>query len=198
MQLRDFYIGRDVYIIGKGPSLDLIKGTDFKPGWPVLCLNESVERINTLNISNPIYMIQTDTGLTINPGRAELMLCNNIKHLYPEYESRFLWRAEQFGYGVSARLSVEIAIKIAIMMGCKTAYMMAFDATVNGNTSYAESIGHDPKLAGQEKFPGQRFLKHKKYMEKAAGDKIKLVFTQASLDFEEVFDISELSSNNPA
>jgi hypothetical protein len=178
--LRGIFQGLPCYIIGKGPSLDDLTPLDFGDIYaPIIAINEAVMIINGLGLPNPVFLIQGDTGLTIDPGPAALLLGLYIKHLYPNHPERYVFRSEMFGFGVSARLSVEMAIHIAALMGCTEGIMYAFDAATTEDCSYAESIGHTPEQKGRdEKYPGYRFLGHRRYMEKEAkkaGLPIKIV-----------------------
>jgi hypothetical protein len=169
--LRDVYKDLPVYIVGKGPSLDKITAADFKnPAAPILAINESVMIINALELPNPVYLVQGDGGLNIELGSAIPVLGICVMHLYPESVERYIFRSEMFGYGVSARLSVEMAVHIGGLMGCSEAFLMAFDACTSKTLGYAKSIGHEPKLQGKEQIPGERFAGHRHWAERASKD----------------------------
>ena len=55
------YEGQTVSIVGKGQSLQYLKPDHFVTG-PVITLNESVLMVESLNLSNPIYSMQKDSG----------------------------------------------------------------------------------------------------------------------------------------
>jgi hypothetical protein len=165
--LRGMYKNIPCYIVGKGPSLDSLEASYFvEEDAPILAINEAIHVVNGLQLPNPIFLVQTDTGLKIDPGDATLLLAHTIKYLYPDKLERYLWRAEMFGYGTTGRLTAEIAIKIAGLFGCSYAEMLAFDACTIGDTRYADSIGHQPESKDGD--TGGRFLTHRDKLDKAA------------------------------
>src|SRR5690606_22645415 len=53
--LESTFSGKIVYIVGKGPSLDLIEKLPIQDS-PVICINEAIHKIEELEISNPIFV----------------------------------------------------------------------------------------------------------------------------------------------
>ncbi len=158
--------GKCVYIIGKGPSLDNTSADLFLDDGPVIAINESVNHIQDLpGLKNRVFLLQQDAGLSCNPS-GPIILNDRIKHLHPSIKERFLFNKHSFN-DPSDPLSVIAAIRVAKIMGAEEIVLIAFDASINQNTSYAKVIGHPPNTVGGR--DAARFLSHKAQMLKALG-----------------------------
>ena len=56
--LRPIFSGKPCYIIGKGPSLDRLTADYFDRTSPILAVNESIHKIESFDLPNPIFMMQ--------------------------------------------------------------------------------------------------------------------------------------------
>ena len=164
--LKKKYAGKTCYIIGKGPSLDNVEASLFEPGNPIICLNESVHQMEKLDIpDDDLFMMQQDTGINCRPTRAMPLIHFYLKHLYPEVVKRFIFTDTDFGRARHS-LTVLVAIAAARYMGCTSLVLIAFDASINKKTGYAQCIGHVPvkTSSGDE----SRFLSHRSRIEEEA------------------------------
>lgn len=154
-----------VYIVGKGPSLDFLCKSDFKPGLSVICINDSIQRIKTFDLDNPLFMCQQDPQLNdrckvdgvvkiLNP-----FLCD----LYAKEDNcHFI---EPMSVGCNGQVNTgAFAIGVAKFFGVKKFKMLCFDACVIKKLGYADCIGYDPNFFGNDK--PERFLNHRRYMDK--------------------------------
>jgi len=161
--LKDKYKDMMCYIVGKGPSLDNVTEEIFEPGRPIICINESIHKIESLRIpEDNLFLMQQDTGINCRPLRATPLLYYYIKHLYPEIAKRYIFSDKDFGRQRHG-LTVLVAIAAAKYMGCSGVGFVSFDACVNKKTSYAKCIGHPPSKthSGDE----SRFLQHRQRIE---------------------------------
>ena len=134
------------YIIGKGPSLDALTIEDFGPG-PIIAINESITKIESLNLKNPIYSLQQDgkPQCMRRPQRATLLLSQVSKHWFQDYTPRIIYDRTKLNMSDKA-FSAIIAMDFAKQWGCKTLIFKAFDACTCDNASYASDIHYyDPR-----------------------------------------------------
>lgn len=161
--------GEHAYVIGKGPSLDKLKPKHFtNPDSPVICINESVHKIEELGLPNPIYSVVQDAWLrgTCVPKKYDTtaIVSINIKNYYEGVNKIFTFTNHQILPKGTMNITVNIAICILKNKGFKSVTFMAFDAAMNGELEYAKSIGYSATNKG----PLERFKGHRKNMEKAA------------------------------
>lgn len=151
------------YVVGKGPSLDKIRSTDFKSDVPIFCLNHSINVIEAIfNYCRPnLFCVQQDAsvGEECIPKTGTHLLSVNAQGWNP---TATLYDSADFGEHTSI-ISVVAAVKLAKYMGCNHFTLLAFDAMKNKNTDYAKCIGRKPVKP-------QQFLKHKELVVKALGD----------------------------
>jgi hypothetical protein len=167
-ELSGKYNGESAYVVGKGPSLDNIKASDFpNPKSPVICINESIHIIETLGLPNPLYVIQQDAQLkeACQPKNATILLSFNARNFYSRYDNKYIYSHELFQIPTNS-LSVRCAIELLKMMGIVQIHFIAFDACVNGETSYAKVIGHSSSASGADP---KRFLRHRGEIDKQCG-----------------------------
>jgi len=111
------------YIVGKGPSLDSISAKCFKNlGAPVIALNDSIEKIESLQLVNPIYMLQRDlakqSSKSIHIDYACVLVPPKAQHVYPDHR-RYIFQPIDF-LAANENLSSQAAIALLHAKGCKT------------------------------------------------------------------------------
>lgn len=154
------------YIVGKGPSLDFLTEKDFPdPEYPILCINESIKKIDTLNLPNPVYEIQQDRNLgdrckplkdtTTWVVSKQAYTATTAKN----HQNHFVFDPWLFGQSSAKTLTAIIALQFLKERGITKAYMLAFDACTCGDKGYAEIIGESPSLR-RKGDDGSRFLSH--------------------------------------
>ena len=149
------------YIIGKGPSLDDLTEADFEKPYPVICINESIHKVEELKITNQLFCIQQDQSLkgTCQPRRGTLLIQDVCEGWYPDLENKIIYRMAEFG--CNSALTVQLAIRLVKQDGCKDVILYGFDS-FNKNTGYAKCIGYSPNRGGDP----NRFLEHGKIISK--------------------------------
>jgi hypothetical protein len=143
------------YIVGKGRSLDLLKDHHFDGISPVLCINHSILKIQSLNIKNPIFLIQQDSfnEIILNE-RVQVLLSQNIKGFYQKQREKYLFVPANFRVNTNA-LTAICAIEIIKLFNGQHVTMYGFDACITGETDYAKTVGHP--VGGNP----NRFLSHR-------------------------------------
>jgi len=134
------------YIVGKGPSLDVVRPGHFKNiSATVIAINDSIEKIETLKLWNPVFMLQQDIGAkTSEIDYAPVLMPPRIQHLYPEAQ-RYIFEPLEH-VNANETLSAQIAIALLKAKGCETIGMVSFDACVDGtlgNAQCARQEGRD-------------------------------------------------------
>lgn len=123
----------EVYLVGKGLSLDYITEKEFLHDYDVICINESIQKINNLNIPNrkistckekiPIKYINPKSGIIITP---ECNYYEGFKIFHasdkPEWET------------------VNFILNYLIDQKVKVVHMLAFDFFLNGSNKYSTSV----------------------------------------------------------
>jgi len=182
----DKHVDTKAWIIGKGPSLDFLKKDDLDGG-VVICVNDSIKKINELEVDQPVYVIQQDSNLReeCRPTNTDHILIVNrgSKGWYADYRNRVPITPQALGVN-HAGPTVILAIVIAKFLGCKEICFVSFDAATDLNCDYAKIIGHLSTEGGNP----NRFLGHKKIILHKA-DEYKL--------FVEWFTPSEASDDKP-
>lgn len=159
--LKRYFDGKECYIIGKGPSLDRLQAIDFpNQGAPIICLNESIRKVESLGIANKLFVLQQDAWLkeTCRPKQTTttMLLNHSCQNWYPDIGDKFIFHHLELGLK-KRFLSVTYAIAIAKLCGVKTFKLLCFDAALTQNTGYAKIIGYDATRGGDPK----RFLNHR-------------------------------------
>ena len=167
LDMKDMYKGKKCYIVGKGPSLDTLK--IYNSDNPVICMNESIHKVEELGLTNPIYCIQQDAGLKdscwCNTGT--MLVSYLTQSWYAKHPNCIAYNPKDFPDTRNGHpLSIEMAIHFAKHWGCDSIIFKACDALKTGNTSYAECVGYTSDKGGDP----NRFLLHRKYVYKALGD----------------------------
>ena len=152
---------RSFYMIGKGPSLDRLQPRHFPNPWPVFCVNQSIHKIETLGLPNPLFVVQQDAYLEdkCRPSLASTQMLVSPKETthYPERSCIVVTDKELIRHCMPTWVFVCHHLK---RKGAKSATMYAFDALIDGVCDYANCIGHTPDARG----PKTRFLNQKKYI----------------------------------
>jgi len=168
---RDKHSGSTCYMLGKGPSLDYLKASDMETG-PIICVNDSIKQVNTLDVKNPVYVIQQDATLQESccPRNYSniLIVSKQSRGWYSDYLNRVVVEAQALGV-TAAGPTVILSIHIAKLLGCKKIIFVAFDAATNEECEYAKIIKTPATRGGDPK----RFLTHRQKMLKAI-DELKL------------------------
>ncbi len=161
---KDKHPGSRAFIVGKGPSLDTVeKIRDTLDTGVVFCLNESIHKIESLNLAAPTYCVQQDSELERDcvPLRSiHFMNCyqhrpntDDWRHLPLRRKYRMQkspWNPDAVLYDPrffnesSGTLSAIIALALARHMGISSATLCCFDAMINGYQgpmTYADCIG---------------------------------------------------------
>lgn len=151
---RKYFRGKNIYIVGKGPSLDTVDETVFTdPTSPIVCINDSIRKIESLNLRNRIYMMQQDMSLGRVDTGAVILTVEDCRPIYGDQATYF--KREDFDIFVCP--TVCYAIRIVEHLGASSVIFIAFDACVNQDTRYAKCIGYASDL----KRSPYRFLGHR-------------------------------------
>jgi 2-polyprenyl-3-methyl-5-hydroxy-6-metoxy-1,4-benzoquinol methylase len=147
------------YIIGKGPSLDKVTEKDFKdyPKAAIYCCNDSIKKIEKLDLPNPIYVLQQDAelGNQCYTEKGILIVHARAAHHYKGMKNRIRFFPQQLGEVLN--LTVILALQLAHKMGSRKVIMIAFDSMVTQSVQYANCIGYAATRGGDP----NRFLNHK-------------------------------------
>ena len=156
---KNLHFDETCYVIGKGPSLDSLKSNHFKNDGPIIALNDSIHKVETLGLSNPTYVVQQDPANQemCRPKKGILFLSHRCRGWYKDVEKKYIYSPGEFDLPGNA-LSMVVAIKLGQMFACKKFIFLAFDAHVNGNCEYAECLGRKSSAHGDI----ARYLKQKK------------------------------------
>ncbi len=155
--LADTFKHKPCYIIGKGPSLDGLTANHFQEDVPIVCINESIHKIEELGLSNPTFCMQQDMSLkaTCKPKHAKLLVAYGARNHYADFSNKIVFHMEEFG--VISDLTAIVAMKMVQKFGCSRLWMYGFDSCTSNSTQYADCIGHPSTMGGDVK----RFLLHK-------------------------------------
>ena len=148
----------EIYIVGKGPSLDHACKETFPLDIPIVCVNESIHKIDSLGLPHRIFAIQQDAGLKSGcyPISGELIVSRQAQHHYAGRDRVYVYFTDKYKLRVTA-LTVLCAIRIFETLDVKMFNLVSFDAAVaDKKTAYANCIGYSPTAKG----PADRFLNH--------------------------------------
>jgi hypothetical protein len=158
-------------VVGKGPSLDTL--TDFGNQAPVFCINEVIDKIETLNLPNKLYSVRKDVpkGKFIIPKRATVITIRQRRRIYEPTVKPIYFNPLELQLPTNGITAICI-MKIAKLMGFTKLNMFCFDA-IRGITEYAKCIGMSATTGGKP----SRFLSHaKKITSVATADGLELVW----------------------
>jgi hypothetical protein len=147
------------YIVGKGPSLDILTASNFPDAAaPVLCCNEAIRRIETLGLPNPLFGVQQDArvGFDGRPMRGGTWLLSSQSWTAchgAACPNAIRYDPVKIG-GHAKSLTADQCMRLLGSVGFTAGTMLAFDACTSGEIDYAASIGKSP---GQYKQDAGRF-----------------------------------------
>jgi len=163
--LRDRHKGKVAYIVGKGPSLDLLTPGYFTHDGPVICINDSIQHLPDLG-GRDKYVIQCDRNMEENcwpkDPATTLILHYRNKGLYEGYPNKMFFHQKEFDPGMSGPGGA-IGVEVAKLMGCTHIVMLCFDACVNKKVAYAKCVGYESNRWGMKP---DRFLAHRQRIDR--------------------------------
>lgn len=132
---KEKFLGSDIYIIGKGPSLSFLGKEDIGDG-VIITINEALNKIEELELSNFTFSMQKDATFR-KPKNAALLVHKHEKSFYEleDYKPRYVFDNLEMGlewFDFSA-LS---AIKLGQIMGCKNFIFVSFDSMIGNFLSF--------------------------------------------------------------
>lgn len=157
--LDDIFENKECYIIGKGPSLDFLTLADMPiKDAPILCINETIHKVETLNPPNPVFILQQDAWLKNKclPKYGTMIIARTCMSQYEHVKNKYIFAPEEIGL-YKANITVIFAIAIAKRAGTTKFNLISFDAATHSNVDYANCIGYSPIKGGQP----SRFLGHR-------------------------------------
>ena len=156
--LRKYVDGKLAYIVGKGPSLDHVSKNDFpNQDALIICINESIHKINELGLPNKLIGMQSDGKLkdTCFVEGCGLLVTERAHNWYPDHKEKYVFNTLHFGLGKGA-ITVASGIAILKSLGVKEIKLVSFDSCTDGSLSYAQCIGYSSALGGKP----ERFNNH--------------------------------------
>lgn len=165
--LRPVFFNRHCYIIGKGPSIDDLKATDFDNTSPIICLNESIHVIEKLDLHNQIFVIQQDSQLedSCRPRKATLIVSFFAAKFYSEFPNKLVYHPAELNC-TETSITAEVAIAMIKKLKASSVTLCGFDAITKQDTGYSKSIKYPPNKYGRP----QRFLLYAQRIEEALGN----------------------------
>lgn len=163
----DLDFTESIYIIGKGQSLDQLRKEHFEPGRTIFCINETIHKVLSLKLDNPLVVFSQDEnlGTTCKVIGPHYVISPKIAKFYIEHPNTTIINPGRVGPTANV-LTVNFAIYTGRHFGVKHFDLLCFDACVNQKTEYAECIGHPSTKGGDPK----RFLNHRQMILGAKGD----------------------------
>ncbi len=154
------HAGCAAVIVGKGPHLDaleLVRAELNTPSNVIFALNESIHKVESLDMAAPTYVVQQDSELESdcvpkNPNTIHFM--NSWQHTPTDSGKKHVevsaWNPKAVLYRLSeANLSAVAALNIAAEMGIKKVVFVCFDSWAkNKDGRYADVIGKDGGVVG--------------------------------------------------
>ena len=126
--LHNRHAGETATIIGRGPSLLLLRREDIGPG-PVIAMNHAIEQVRRLKLPNPLYSQQKDKCM-VPPQAPETLILSRAQSAkcFPSYKPRYVVDVQR-QFGITPRaMSTTMAVSLAYWMGCRKVRMLACDA----------------------------------------------------------------------
>lgn len=163
-EIYNIVAGKEVNIIGKGPSLDKLTAEDLG-GRPTFGINEAIHTAERLNDPEITFGIVQDGNLKNScvPQKAGLIVNARVMPWYAGYPRMWVFQLHHLGLEITA-LSALVAVRLAVLGGATSLRMLAFDAAMNRDLRYAPSVGYQPNLFGLP----SRFLNHRQSIEAIA------------------------------
>lgn len=129
--LAGIYKDSTCYIVGKGPSLENLKASDFGEG-PVITMNHAVVKVEQLCLPNRIFSMQKDgCGNEVMPKAATVVVhSRESDHSFLGYKPRYVFdNPDDFDLTVRAP-SIMSATSLAHLMGCKKIVYLCCDGVM--------------------------------------------------------------------
>jgi hypothetical protein len=153
--LHNAHKGQEIYIIGKGVSLQHLRKEHIGEG-VVMAMNQSIIPVEQLGVNNIVYSMQKDGCGSMAPHRCEdrkpndmvrplksILLVHELESNYclADYSPRYIFNNTEIGL-LWQDPSIFSAIKIAKYMGCSKINIVSCDSLVNdSNDYYSPGIG---------------------------------------------------------
>ena len=161
---------KTTYIIGKGPSLDNLTLDDFKAQGHILCINDSIKKLQELKIGAFTVQMDYEIGEIVNI-KQPIVIAKRVWDFGLYRNHKFVCvintdNGNSFDLDPSC-ITTTLAIKYA-QLHLQTEFIMlyCFDALLNGNCEYANCIGYPSDKYHANK---QRFIRQRDEIEKALG-----------------------------
>lgn len=139
--LKGTHAGQTAWIVGKGPSIRYLKRADFGEG-PVITINDSVAKVQLMEIENKIYSLQKDgyPENMVRPGAGVTLILQ-----YPYYSDGWFADHEptlyvdpvgELGFQEATVMSIRMTIALAKIMGCTSINLMCCDSFFGDMATY--------------------------------------------------------------
>ena len=183
--LRNVHKGEEIWIIGKGPSLQYLKKEDIGKG-PVIAINEAIIPIELLGLDNPIYALQKDADPPekepIAPPRGAILLVHEreVPNRHKDYKQRYIFdNIIDFDVPWNAPSS-HSATYISQLMGCKKIVFVSFDACTSEVTETCHYSSDGSYVI--DSAPGSDSIEGREYI--AIGKGLKRLLAKRHISFE--------------
>ncbi len=152
-----------VAIVGKGPDLDKLSRDTLSEFDAVICINQSIHRVEQLKTRPPVYSIQSDMRIKgmCRPSHGKLIVSLLAAHCYRKFDEKYVFRLNDLD--VDRLCTAAFAVELARKAGAERFKMFAFDAVTRNNCEYARCLGEQPADT-------RDWHRHKAMIEKAARD----------------------------
>lgn len=148
---RDLHVGATAYVVGKGPSLQWLKADHFGEG-PVITINESIGKVESLNLPNKVYSFYKDgckvydsrpDSYFMAPHRCTLPLSTRnaptfvhdfeAPHCFTQYHNRVGFDNRR-DFGISPLIpSAPTIVSFVKLLGCRKIVWLCMDSFVTGD-----------------------------------------------------------------
>jgi hypothetical protein len=130
------FAGLPLWVIGRGASLARLSAGDIGRG-PVVAINQAIEQVETLNLSNPLFSMQKDRYFC-KPRAARVLAHKHESYAWSgavlERDGALLFDCESdFGYPWNVP-SVVACVGLAKLWNCSRVVFLCCDATTDGDT----------------------------------------------------------------
>lgn len=165
-ELKSLIDGREMTLVGKGPSLDNLSVADFPdPTSVVLAINDSIHTVAKLKLPNPVFAIQQDAALRgrCKPEQGGIIVSSHAASYYEDFEPKYIYAPYHLDSSPNT-LTVVVGIRIGLELGATRFRLIAFDSCVTRDCGYAKVIGYSPEAGKQSAL---RFLGHRQLIQNA-------------------------------
>ncbi len=195
IKFRAIHVGRTCCIVGKGPSLDRIEELREQIKHCVfICLNDSVYKVEQMNLEGPLYAVQQDTRLA-GKCTPKLPTTTHFVNRHIQRSRRIMlrpppWSPNAVMYQPSdmriaqSTLSAIVAIGISKLMGMNQFILVGFDSwkAEGKSLEYANCIGY----SSAERWSPERFLEQSQRIQRELrGFPYEVIFPKEKVDEEE-------------